>query len=492
MNGKGTNVQFGYDDYGNLVSDPYKEITDISYNHLNLPVKITFGGGGKIEYFYDATGLKLKKKVTDGTTITTTDYMDGFQYTNGKLDFFPHAEGYAKAILSGLGGGTSYTFKYVFSYTDHLGNIRVKYAQNPANGNQIEILEEDHYYPYGLKHIGYNGNHTTWDVTPGGEITLTPVNPFLGDTYKYKFGGKEYQTEFDINSYDFGARNYDPALGRWMNIDPLAEQMRRHSPYNYAFDNPVYFIDPDGMMPTDSYGMSTATGAVDVIGSTGDLDVRTYDKDGKTLDLVTVNSKQGVDINADGEISKNNRQTPADVSGGGECCGGNKGISPQDFGPPPVVDFDGMSSVGATTGDKYNFKAGNSYPIASKNKDLIDTQLGGHNEFTVSYKNETISTSGYKAPEASVNPKRAPIQLFMKSKGSNITFYQNTSGSSLRDIFNQTSSIQTVTTGAIVFYTNIQGMRNGTLYWETHHIGSGLGAGVSGTAINQQPNFESQ
>ena len=89
--------------------------------------------------------------------------MDGFQYTNNTLDFLPHtstalsagSEGYVKALAAGLGGGTSYDLKYVFTYTDHtsaalstgLGNIRLKYAQDPSNNNQISILEEDHYYP---------------------------------------------------------------------------------------------------------------------------------------------------------------------------------------------------------------------------------------------------------------------------------------------------------------------------------------------------------
>ncbi|MEM6816824.1 MAG: RHS repeat-associated core domain-containing protein, partial [Bacteroidota bacterium] len=142
-------------------------------------------------------------------------------------------------------------YNYIYQYTDHLGNVRLSYAEDPSNSGTPTIIEENNYYPFGLKHKGYNNN-----ISPNGNSVAQ----------RWKYNVMELDESLGLETYDFGARNYDPALGRWMNIDPLAEYMRRHSPYTYAYDNPVAFIDPDGMLSQFAWGSAFGI-STNVLGS---------------------------------------------------------------------------------------------------------------------------------------------------------------------------------------------------------------------------------
>ncbi|RYZ46792.1 MAG: RHS repeat-associated core domain-containing protein [Sphingobacteriales bacterium] len=242
--------EYIYDANGNMTKDVHKSIwnTPITYNHLNLPMKLTFNSGSYIEYIYDATGKKVSKTVYDSsnTSTTTTEYLDGFQYKNTIMELFATKEGYVTVTNRALPESTpSYRHSYAFNYVDHLGNVRLTFG---LNGAKVRILAENNYYPFGLKHKNYNVTQQQYQES-NGEIDLVTCTSC---DYKYKYNGKEWQDELGLNFYDYGARNYDPAIGRWMNIDPLAEKSRRFSPYTYALNNPVYFIDPDGMEAVES------------------------------------------------------------------------------------------------------------------------------------------------------------------------------------------------------------------------------------------------
>jgi RHS repeat-associated protein len=215
----GTNIDYSYDANGNMVTDANKGVTAISYNYLNLPVQITMQDGN-INYTYDAAGVK-QRKVVKGIT---TDYAAGFQYENNVMQFFSQPEGYVR--------NNSGVYEYIYQYKDHLGNVRLSYNKN------LNIIEENNYYPFGLE----QKSHPNIISTLGNAIAQ-----------KYKYNGKELQDELGLNFYDYGARNYDPALSRFMNLDPMTEKRIWLSPYNYVQNNPILKIDPDGMLDGDYF-----------------------------------------------------------------------------------------------------------------------------------------------------------------------------------------------------------------------------------------------
>ena len=216
VNGASVAGEYAYDANGNLTKDLNKGITDIQYNVLNLPSTVSFSDGSTITYTYGADGTKLRTVHKIGSTTTTTDYCGNVIYENGTQKLLLTEEGYIN--LAG-------TQQYHYYLKDYQGNNRVVINQSGT------VEETNHYYPFG------------------------GVFATAGNTQPYKYNGKEFDTKKGLNWYDYGARHYDTALGRFTTNDRFAEKYYSMSPYQYGANSPVVNIDVNG----DSIRICTET-----------------------------------------------------------------------------------------------------------------------------------------------------------------------------------------------------------------------------------------
>ena len=188
------------------MKDLDKKIIDIQYNSLNLPNRIEFEDGSSISYLYDAAGTKLRVVHSIAGNTTTTDYCGNVIYENGT----------PKTLLTDAGFVSLNDNKYHYYLQDHQGNNRVVADQTGA------VEEVNHYYPFG-----------------GTFASTSSVQP-------YKYNGKELDRKGGLDWYDYGARMYDAALGRWHVVDPMADKDYSWSVYVYCQNNTIKYIDPDG------------------------------------------------------------------------------------------------------------------------------------------------------------------------------------------------------------------------------------------------------
>lgn len=223
-----------------------------------MPTEIKFDNSNtkKINYTYDADGIKLRKVTNNNGAVTTTDYANDFIYENNTLKQINQPEGYIEP------NGSSY--QYVYRYKDIWGNTRITYADDNNDGaiSTSEIRREQNYYPGGLEHKGYN------NVLNGVKNNLK--------TYQ----GQEFTEDLGLNTHEWKFRISDPATLRFWQIDPLAEDYYYNSTYAFQENKLGMGVELEGlelgtfpyMNPNTTFKIlkGIGTGLAEMVGSAVD------------------------------------------------------------------------------------------------------------------------------------------------------------------------------------------------------------------------------
>ena len=238
--GPGYSASYSYYADGNLRTDSRRDL-QFRYNLLNLPSVVTDASGQTIraEYHYLADGTKISVRDAQndgfdyrGSFVYAVDGTAGSAEAEEALESVAHDEGRFLALSSGSGSAAT-QFIDTWHVRDYLGSVRtvldITRDTSEVNDPALAILEQNDYLPFGTR------------------IDLDSLA--YDQSNRYRFNGKEEQTTGGIGLTDYGARYYDNFLPRWTTPDPLAEKYYSISPYAFCNNNPVNFVDPDGLTP---------------------------------------------------------------------------------------------------------------------------------------------------------------------------------------------------------------------------------------------------
>lgn len=267
-----------YNDFGALISDTGRGITMIEYDNNKNPIRIQFSNGNVTKYIYSAEGTKLRTiyytampniNVPDGCTheldaseIQTTDSLDFLMegnliLKNGRINKYLFEGGYcgiAKPAppfsLYEDGSDSEISEEEQKAYEER----RKEWTKAVEALNATDVFN---FYYYNKDHLGNNREVIDFggkicqviNYYPFGTPFSDQSTTLQADFQPYKYNGKEFDMMHGLNTYDYGARQYNPIVPTWDRIDPLCENFGYMSPYNYCLDNPVNTTDQDGEGP---------------------------------------------------------------------------------------------------------------------------------------------------------------------------------------------------------------------------------------------------